>query len=97
MGGLSLVAVRGLPVAVAFFVEKHGLQGTWAQLLQCTDLVAPSCVESSWTREQIHVPCIGRQLLNTRTTREVQRSLLLQVNCSDHLCSLRFVLYLHVL
>ena len=30
-------------------------------------LVAPGNVESSWT----HVPCIGRQILNHSTTREV--------------------------
>ena len=30
----------------------------------CVGLVPPQHVESSWTRGQIHVPCIGRQILN---------------------------------
>ena len=34
-------------------------------------LVAPRHVESSQTRDQIRVPCIGRQILNHWTTREV--------------------------
>ena len=29
-------------------------------------------VRSSWTRDQIHVLCIGRQILNSWTTREIQ-------------------------
>ena len=32
---------------------------------------------SSWIREQTYVPCIGRQILNHWTTREVLGSLLL--------------------
>ena len=34
-------------------------------------LVAPKHVESSPTRDQTHVPCIGKQILNHWTTREV--------------------------
>ena len=34
-------------------------------------LVAPQLVESSWTRDGTHVPCIGRWILNHWTTREV--------------------------
>ena len=37
--------------------------GTWAEF--------PMYVESSWTRDQTHVPCIGRQILIHCTTREV--------------------------
>ena len=29
------------------------------------DLVAPLHEESSWSRDRTHVPCIGRQTLNT--------------------------------
>ena len=36
---------------------------TWAQSLWLTGLVAPQCVGSSWTQDQTHVPCIGRQTL----------------------------------
>ena len=39
---------------------------TWDQW--CMGLVVPGNVESSWT----HVPCIGRQILNHSTTREVR-------------------------
>ena len=34
-------------------------------------LVAPQLVESSWTRDRNHVPCIGRWILNHWTTSEV--------------------------
>ena len=40
-------------------------------LLWCTGLAAPRHVGSSWTRVQTCVPCIGRQILNHWTTREV--------------------------
>ena len=33
-------------------------------------LVAPQHMESSWTRAQTRVPCIGRWILNHCTTRE---------------------------
>ena len=36
-----------------------------------TGLVALQYVESSWTRDQTHVPCVGRWILNPWTTREV--------------------------
>ena len=44
---------------------------TWAQQLWPTGLVAPHHVESSWTRDWIHVSCIGRQILIHWATREV--------------------------
>ena len=37
----------------------------------CTALVAPRHVKSSWTRNRTRVPCIGRQILNHWTIREV--------------------------
>ena len=36
-----------------------------------TDLLAPWYVGSSWTRDWTCVPCVGRQILNQWTTREV--------------------------
>ena len=36
-----------------------------------TGLVVPQHVGSSWTRDQTHVPCIGRQILDDCATREV--------------------------
>ena len=43
--------------------------GTWAEF--------PMYVESSWTRDQTHVPCIGRQILNHWTTRKVTTFLII--------------------
>ena len=44
---------------------------TWAQWLWLTGLVALRNMGSSWTRDQTHVPCIGRWILNHCATREV--------------------------
>ena len=41
-------------------------QQLWVHGLSC-----PEHVKSAWTRDQIHVPCFGRQILNHWTTREV--------------------------
>ena len=58
--------------------REHGLQqlphmNYRAQALQLRSmgLAAPGHVESSQTRDRTHFPCIGRQILNHRTTREV--------------------------
>ena len=45
--------------------------GTRAQQLWHTGLVAPRYVGSSRTRDQTHVSCIGRQIVNHCATREV--------------------------
>ena len=45
--------------------------GTQAQQLRCTGLVAPWHVGSSQTKARTYVSCIGRQILNYCTTREV--------------------------
>ena len=39
-------------------------------------LIALRHVESSWTGDRTHVPCIGRQILIHRATREVSFCLL---------------------
>ena len=52
----------GAPALVAV----HGHSWWW-----CMGLVAPQNVGSSLTRDQTHVPCIGRQTLNHWTTRGV--------------------------
>ena len=46
--------------------------GTWVQQLWCMHLDALWHVESVWTRDWTCVPCIGGQILNHWTTREVQ-------------------------
>ena len=49
-----------------------------AQWLWHTGLVALCHVASSWTRDQTHVPCVGRWILNQWTTREVQVEIILK-------------------
>ena len=44
---------------------------TQAQELWLPGLVAPQYVRSSWTRDWAHVHCVGRQILNHWTMREV--------------------------
>ena len=51
--------------------SEHGLQSVQAQQLQHTGSAAPCHKGSSQTRDQTHVPCIGRQIPNRWTTREV--------------------------
>ena len=72
--GLSLVVACWLLVMVASLVVDCGLYGTQAQKLWPMALVTPQHVESSQTRDQTGVPCIGRWILNHWTTREVQKS-----------------------
>ena len=76
--GLLLMAVLWLLVAMASLVaEQQGLQALGAavvaaQARRCSaGLVALQHVESSWTRDRTCVPCIGRQVLIPRVTREV--------------------------
>ena len=63
-GGYSLVAVHGLLIVVASLVGELGLQGGQASVVLLH-------VESPWSRDRTHVPCIDRQILNHWTTREV--------------------------
>ena len=50
--------------------------GTWAREL-CHSL----CDLSSPTRDWTHVPCIGRQILNHRTTREIPENPYILIQC----------------
>ena len=75
--GFSRVVMPGLLTAVPFLVVEHGLGHTvfsscdlWAHLLWCMALVALWPMGSSWTHDQTHVPCIGRQILFHWTTKE---------------------------
>ena len=60
----------------------HGINicGTWA----------PQHVESPLTRNQTHVPCIGRQILNHWTTREDQHWILLLSDLVDRIQTTSF-------
>ena len=69
----GLLTVVVLPVAEC---RLEGLAGfnscrALAQWLWHTGLVVPQHVESSQTRDQTCVPCIGRQILILCTTREI--------------------------
>ena len=77
---IYLLAVSGFHCMWAFsscgeqvllFVVVRGLLTAQSQQLWHTGLVAPQHVGSSGTRAQTCVPCIGRQVLNHCTTREV--------------------------
>ena len=68
---LSLVAVRGLLIAVA----SLGEDGAQAQWLWGTGSVAPWRVGSSQTRDGTHVCCISSQILSHWTTGGVPQSL----------------------
>ena len=72
--GLLSRAVRGLLTAEAS-LDSAGARGSGlvagAPRLSRTGLVARGHVESSQTRDQTHIPCTGRCILNHRTTREV--------------------------
>ena len=60
-------------VVMAHELSGWSLRALEPQLQQfwCMGLVAPWLVESSWTRDQTHIPCIGRWILIHCTTREV--------------------------
>ena len=58
--GLSPAVVNGLLTVVAALVAEHGLQAHGLQRLQHTGSAASWRVESSRTRDQTRVSCIGR-------------------------------------
>ena len=73
----ALVSMCGLLTAAASLVEQRlwspGFSScsTWAEQWWSTGLAAPQHVDSSWTRDQTSVSCIGRQILIYCTTKEV--------------------------
>ena len=77
-GTYSVVEMRGVLTAEASRCGEPTLQVCGLQQLRCAGLVVVvlglSClwhVESSQARDRTCVPCIGSQILNHRTTREV--------------------------
>ena len=67
--GATLAVVHGVLTVVAFPVV-HRFRCMGFSSCGCTGLVAFWHVESSQTRNWTHVPCIARQILSYRTTRE---------------------------
>ena len=80
-GDYSLVVVYGLLIAVDYLLEEHD-----SRVQAQTSLVAPRHMGSPQTRDQTHVPCIDRCILNHRITREVPPYLFL--TCSILHCTL---------
>ena len=70
------VVLLGLLIAVVSLV-KHRLQALELQQLRHTGLVALWLVELFRTRDQTHVPCIGRRILIHSGTREVPTTVFL--------------------
>ena len=69
--GLLLVVELGLLILVVSLVAENWLSGAQASVIPVHEFSCPWHVESSWTRDRTHVPCIGRWILNHQTTREV--------------------------
>ena len=72
--GYSLAAGHGLLTVVASLVAEHRLLGMLAQELWRMGLVALQHVDSSSSRDQTCVTCIGRLILNHWTTREIHKN-----------------------
>ena len=72
--GTTLQWQRGAHCS-AFFHCVSWAPGVRPQQSQRMGLAAPWHVESSQTRDQTSVPCIGRQILNHWTTRKVPKPL----------------------
>ena len=70
VSGYSLVSVLGLLNAGASHCGEWAL-GSTGSVMWYTGLAALQRVGSSWTRDQIHVPCIVMQIPTQGTTREV--------------------------
>lgn len=60
--GSSLVEVHGILILLAFLAAALRLQ-SWSSAVVVRGLRCSLCVESSWSRDQIHVPCTGSGVL----------------------------------
>ena len=75
-GLLSSCGAHWPLIAVASMLQIFRAQ---AQYLRCTGLIALEHVETSQTRDQTQVSCIGRQILYHWATREAPATAFLQV------------------
>ena len=62
--------MHGLLIAMASLVAEHGSREQVSEVV-VHRLSRPMHVGSSWIRSGTHVSCIGRQILNPWTTRDV--------------------------
>ena len=67
---LLSIAVQGLLVVVTSFLAEHRLYSAQASVVVAHGLSCPTTCGIFRTRDQTHVPCIGRQILNHCTRRE---------------------------
>ena len=77
VGATLQVRRGGFSLWWLLFLQSVGSRALGLQQLGLQGLVGPWYVGSSPTRDHSLVPCIGRQILNQWTTREVQGSLTL--------------------
>ena len=75
---------KGLSLWWLLLLKRKGSRAQ-AQQLWCRGLVASQPVESSWTRDQPYVSCIGRQILKHWITREILPYILF-LFFMDYLC-----------
>ena len=61
--GHSLAVVCGLLITAVSLVAPYGPKGAWASVVVAHGLSCQQHVESSHTRDSVHVPCCGRQIL----------------------------------
>ena len=78
--GYSPLQCTGFSVQWLLLLQSTGSRACRLQqfqhtdsVVQCTGLVAPRHVGSSQTKDQTHVPYVGRLILNHQTTREVPK------------------------
>ena len=77
VGDTLQLRCRGFALWRLLFLQSVGSRALGLQQLGLQGLVGPWYVGSSPTRDHSLVPCIGRQILNQWSTREVQGSLTL--------------------
>ena len=87
-GGFSFLEHAGFSLWWLVLLQGTGSRACGLQLLWHLGSVVVahgiSCLtacQSSWTRDQTHVPCIGRWTFNHRTTREVQQTFIKSLLC----------------
>ena len=80
--GRSLAVVRGLLIMVGSLVAEWVLS-VQALVVVTGGLGCSASVKSFLSKDQIYVPCNGRQILNHWTAREVPESLLIHLLPTD--------------
>ena len=96
-GATLQLQCTGFSLQWLLLLQSMGFRACWLQQLWCIDLVAPWHMESSWTRDQTWVLCIGRQIFNHQTIREVLYvffgEISVQIFCLFFNCVVFFFLY----